>query len=318
MNPSFRGFKDPHLVDPKESTNSQTTESNSEPSDYDTTVSSRETSPTKNLTDSSASSRETTPTRNLTASSVSSRETTPSRKRGSNTGKVKRLVERFSDSDTAEASVRSTRRRKSNTLEHTQLPAGGEKELRRKMAAQAQANEAIKLWKALLEHLKTTLDEASQAIDQNMSRGVLMGHSAGLAALEIEVGKAWDKVEPFQENSSISIDKVELLLTKSKYNTWCSRVKGHLAALTEEKSGSISSSQIIQVVNPTRFGDLELPDFFGDYTEFNGFESNFKALIDNGNLDDGGKKAHLLKHIKGDAKEFIGSDGLAAKTYGDI
>ena len=70
------------------------------------------------------------------------------------------------------------------------------------------------------------------------------------------------------------MDKVELLVTKNKFNTRCNKVRGHIAALTDNASGDISR---IQVINPTSFGDLELPDFFGDYTEFNSFELNFKA-----------------------------------------
>ena len=293
MNPSFRGFRPDDLVDPRESEDNQATESNSEASDYDSTLSSRETTPTRSHTQEVS-----TVLRNKETSKVS----------------VRQLVDQFSDSDTTEGSVVGRRRRK-NTQEHIELPAGGEKELRRQMAAQDQANEAIKLWKALLGHLKTTLDEADQALDQGAARGLLLGHSAGIAALEVEVGKAWDKVEAFQANSAVAMDKVELLVTKNKFNTRCNKVRGHIAALTDNASGDISR---IQVINPTRFGDLELPDFFGDYTEFNSFELNFKALIDNGNLDDGGKKAYLLKHIKGDAKSYIGSDGLATKTYDDV
>ena len=72
------------------------------------------------------------------------------------------------------------------------------------------------------------------------------------------------------------------------------------------------------MVNPTNFGDLKLPDFYGDYTEFDSFEANFKKLIENGNLDEGGKVAHLLDHILGDAKDYLGSDGLDIKTYNEI
>ena len=62
----------------------------------------------------------------------------------------------------------------------------------------------------------------------------------------------------------------------------CSRVKGHINSLTEKVSPS-GTTQTIQVVNPTSFGDLVLPEFDGDYTEFESFEGNFKSFIDNGN-----------------------------------
>ena len=78
------------------------------------------------------------------------------------------------------------------------------------------------------------------------------------------------------------------------------------------------STSTIQVVNPTSFGDLDLPEFHGDYTEFESFEGNFKSLINNGKLDEGAKRSFLINKIKGDAKSYIGSDGLASKSYEDI
>ena len=56
----------------------------------------------------------------------------------------------------------------------------------------------------------------------------------------------------------------------------------------------------------------------GTTQNFYSFEANFKKLIANDNLDDGGKVAHLLDHIKGEAKEYLGSDGLDAKSYDEI
>ena len=116
MNPSFRGFRPDDLVDPRESEDNQATESNSEVSDYDSTLSSRETTPTRSHTQEVS-----TVLRNKETSRVS----------------VRQLVDQFSDSDTTEGSVVGRRRRK-NTQEHIELPAGGEKELRRQMAAQDQ------------------------------------------------------------------------------------------------------------------------------------------------------------------------------------
>ena len=300
MSSSSKSVEDPKELDPRESADNQT-ESNSEPSDCDSNPSSRETTPT--------SSRETTPTRNL-APKVNPLQ------RKQEGGRVRKLVERFSDSDTTEGSVPVTRRKKSNSQEHKQLPPGGERELRKTMAAQLQANEAVKLWKALLEHFQATLTEAQQALDANAAKGVLMGHSAGIVALETEVDKAWQSVEKFQTHAEVVLDKVNLIVTKNKYNTWCNKIKGHIAALTVTSSSVTAST--INVVNPTSFGDLELPDFDGDYTKFNGFESNFRAIINNGNLDDGGKKAFLLRQLKGEARDYIGIDGLANKEYEDV
>ena len=112
---------------------------------------------------------------------------------------------------------------------------------------------------------------------------------------------------------------IPLVRLKNKQNIRCSKLKGHIAAATEAvpPTGGATTG-IIQVLHPTNFRDLKLPDFYGDYTEFDSFEANFKKLIANGNLDDGGKVAHLLDHIKGEAKEYLGSDGLDAKSYDEI
>ena len=94
-------------------------------------------------------SRETSPTSNQPSSSRSA-----SKKEQS--GKVRRLVEHFShsDSDTSEATNRSTRSRKrSKGLEHQELPPGGEREIRRKMAAQEAANNSLRVYEALLADL---------------------------------------------------------------------------------------------------------------------------------------------------------------------
>ena len=84
MSSSSKSFE-PKELDPRESADNQT-ESNSEPSDCDSNPSSRETTPT--------SSRETTPTRNLAPKNPLQRK--------QEGGRVKKLVERFSDSDTTE------------------------------------------------------------------------------------------------------------------------------------------------------------------------------------------------------------------------
>ena len=121
MSSTFKGVENSDIVNPSESADNQT-ESNSELSDCNSNLSSRETTPTRNLTQ---------------------RENPFQKKQES--GRVRKLVEQFSDSDTTEGSVPVTRRRKSNSQEHKQLPAGGERELRKTMAAQIQANEAVKL-----------------------------------------------------------------------------------------------------------------------------------------------------------------------------
>ena len=93
MSSSSKSFEHKEL-DHRDSADNQT-ESNSEPSDCD----------------SNPSSRETTPTRNL------AQKVNPLQRKQEG-GRVRKLVERFSDSDTTEGSVPVTRRKKSNSQEH--------------------------------------------------------------------------------------------------------------------------------------------------------------------------------------------------------
>ena len=300
MKPLFKGFKGNNSNE--QVTARRNPHSTSEQSEYDSTVSSRD------------SSREGSPSGFLTQGA-----NTVQRSNQESRSLVRRLVDQFSnsDSDTTDKSSYTTRRKKSKTLQHTELPVGGERELRKKMATQTQAEEAIKVWKALVALLKTTLDEADQAIDVNSSRTLLVGHKAGIVALEDDLVKAWESVESFVDKPDIVIDKVALIVLKNKARSRCHKVKGQIEALTERevKTGSTS---MIQVVNPTSFGDLVLPEFHGDYTEYESFECNFKSIIDNGKLDDGAKRSYLLDKLKGEARDYIGSDGLASKSYDDI
>ena len=42
--------------------------------------------------------------------------------------------------------------------------------------------------------MKTSLDEAQQALDQNKPRGVLLGYAAEIAACDSIVQEAWEDV----------------------------------------------------------------------------------------------------------------------------
>ena len=297
MKPTFRGFEEA-LKNPTSSSPTSSV-SQSEASDYDSTIESRDTTPTQE-----------TEVLNTV------------KRRGTDSGfNVRRLVEHFSasDSDTAEANTTGTRRRKSKTSEHVEIPAGGERELRRKMAAQTKANKTVELWKALVEDMEVTLTEADRALDSNLSRNHLLGHLEGIKASEAELVKVWERVLKAEEDTDVVLEMIPLVRLRNKQNTRCSKLKGHILAATETVTPTAGATTgVIQVLHPTNFGDLKLPDFYGDYTEFDSFEANFKKLIKNGNLDDGGKVAHLLDHIKGEAKEYLGSDGLDAKSYDEI
>ena len=136
MKPTFRGFQEQSNTSPTSSTSPP--ESHSEISEYDSTVESRDTTPTQEDQQSHTVKKAST---------------------------VRRLIDHFSasDSDTAEARPPVTRRKKSKTSEHIEIPLGGEKELRRKMAAQAKADKAVNLWKALQEDIRETMNEADRS-----------------------------------------------------------------------------------------------------------------------------------------------------------
>ena len=303
MSLSFKGFNEKGQPEPGDSNNSDDSDSNTGLSEYESPVTSTESSP-------------------VSTSAAGSRSTTPSRESIQNSGRVKKLAEYFSsDSDTTTADQHrpTTRRRKSNTLEHQQLPLGGERELRRRMANQSRADAAVNLWQALLVNLKAALDEADQDLDQNKSRGVLLGHAAEIEASHESVQTAWETVNTFLQDTTVTLSVVDLQVKSSKYKARCAKVLAHLMAQTDVPTPTPTpTATSVHLIKPTTFGDLDLEKFSGDYTAFDSFEGNFRGLINNGNLDDGGKKAYLLKSLEDDAKEFIGTEGLAAKTYEDI
>ena len=105
MNNPFKGFQNKEITSPR--TNSLNVASNSEISSDD----------------SQQESRETTPDRNFSSGNVSA---VKNKDQGSG---VRRLIEHFShsDSDTAETDNRTSRRRKSKSSEHQELPRGGER-----------------------------------------------------------------------------------------------------------------------------------------------------------------------------------------------
>ena len=295
MSSEFSDLEESDLIEPTEKENPQTIDSNIELSESDSPVSSTDSTPAKSITKSSAATLSET-----------------------ERGRVRRLTEYFSssDSDTTGQHPPTTRRRKRSS-EHQELPLGGEKELRRKMVTQALADEAVAFWQACVELMKTCLDEAQQALDQNIPRAVLLGHAAEMEACDSSLQEAWEDVNSFLQDTAVVLQKKELLLTKTKTKARCSKVLAQIIALTEIASPSPATGPL-RLINSTSFGDLELPSFDGDYTLFDYFEGYFRGLINNGNLDDGGKKAFLLKQLKGEAKDFIGVDGLASKSYEDI
>ena len=128
MKPLFKGFKGSNSNE--QVTAGRNPDSTSEQPECDSTVSSRD------------SSREGSPSGFLTQGA-----NTVQRSNQESRSLVRRLVDQFSnsDSDTTDKSSYTTRRKKSKTLQHTELPVGGERELRKKMATQTQADEAIKV-----------------------------------------------------------------------------------------------------------------------------------------------------------------------------
>ena len=163
MTSKFKGFDSEGRPVPSGSASTDNSDSNTEVSEYESTVNSTESSPIKRP--NTFDSRD--------------RNTTPTRAKALRSGNVKKLTEHFSsDSDTTEQHPPTTRRRRSVSVEHHQLPLGGERELRKKMAAQAQAKADIEMWQTYIGTMKVTLDEAQQSLDQKKTRSILLGHAA--------------------------------------------------------------------------------------------------------------------------------------------
>ena len=292
---SFKGFKEGQVTNPRESLEQAESSSNSEASDFDTAADSAETTPNKNY---------------------SNPNTNTVQKKKSDKASVRQLIEYFSsDSDTTSEKTRQTRRRKSLTAEHIQLPPGGEKEIRRRMAEQNKADQLVGVYQALSGEFATSMNETDQILGTNPSRDVKIGHLVGLTAEFEDLEKEWKKIEEFNERSVIDIGYINLMLARNKIKTRYHRLKGLITANTEKETPAPTS---FKISNSTSFGNLKLPEFNGDYVEFDNFEALFRNLINNGNLDEGGKLAHLLNNLKGEAREFIGHDGLAEKTYEQV
>ena len=288
----FKGFEQGQIANPRESISQVESSSNSEVSDFET----------------AADSTEATPTRSYSNTKVS----TVQKKKSDKTA-VRQLINYFSsDSDTTSEKTRLTRRRKSVTAEHIQLPPGGEKEIRRKMADQTKADQLVEVYQAMREEFATSMNETDQTLANNPTRSVMVGHMVSLDAEFDDLEKYWTKIEEFNEKPGVNLQFVQLLLARNKIKTRYNRMKGLIMASTEKDSVAAPTS--LRIMNPTSFGDIPLPEFDGDYVVYDNFEALFRNLINNGNLDDGGKLAHLLNNLKGEAREFIGHDGLAEKN----
>ena len=140
------------------------------------------------------------------------------------------------------------------------------------MSSQTKANEAIELWQALSVMLKEELDEADKALSNNEQRAALIGHLDAVKKAEDEVQVLWKEVAAYRGNTSVEISFVPLMLAMKKQEARCAKLKGHLKAQTELAITATTNSSVVQVLQPTSFGSLVLPDFSGDYTAFDGFE----------------------------------------------
>ena len=297
MNNPFKGFQNKEITSPR--ANRLDVASNSDVSSDD----------------SQQESQETTPDRNFSSGNISA---VKNKDQGPG---VRRLIEHFShsDSDTADTDNRTTRRRKSKSSEHQELPRGGERELRKNMAQQTQANNSLRIWEALITDLRTELQEIQQALDTNKKKEVLLGLLEGMEEIAENSWNYYEELMAYQQVKEVNLQYVDITIAKNKLKSQVRKAAGHIKALAEaDSSDKDKGNNVVQIVSPQGFGDLDLPDFYGDFTEFESFEANFKKLIENGDLDDGKKSAHLLKSLKGEAKDYIGTDGTAAKTYEEI
>ena len=222
--------------------------SNSEVSDYETVADSRETTPTRSYS-------------NIKVNTV--------QKKKSDRTSVRELIEHFSsqssDSETGSEQARHTRRRKSSA-EHIQLPPGGEKEIKRKMAEQAKAEQLVSVYQAMRDEFATSMNETDQALDADASRNVMIGHLAGLNSEFEDLEKYFSKVEEISEKPGVVINFLQIVLARNKIKTRYNRLKGHIMASTEKDSVALPST--LRIANPTSFGSLKLPEFYGDYVEF--------------------------------------------------
>ena len=293
---SFQGFEESEVTNPRESTSQNTSTSNSDASDYETT------------------GTQATPT----SSPYTTKVNTVQRKRSDRTS-VQQLIEHFSsDSDTAADLNRVTsRRRRSITVEHVELPPGGEKQIKKKMADQKKAEYLVNLYKVMAQEFVTSMNEAETDQDaENLIRDLMLGHLASLTAQFEDVETYWKKIEDTNDKPGVNIEFGVLLLARNKNKARFSKIKARILATTDKTPAEAPGT--VRIINPTSFGDILLPKFKGDYVEFDNFEATFRNLINNGNLDEGGKLAYLMHNLQGEAKEFIGRDGLAEKTYEDV
>ena len=294
----FLGFKESQITNPKASTSQTESSSSSEVSDFET----------------AADSGETTPTR-----SYSNPKTDTVQKNKGGRQSVRQLIDHFSsDSDSTSENRRTTRRKKSLTAEHTQLPPGGEKEIRRNMAEQTKADKLVNLYKAMAAEFIVSMNEADQSLNQNPDRTIKLGFMASLADEFEALDDYWKKIVEANDIPAVEIDFVQLMLARNKSKGRFHRIKGAILASTEIQPVVAPTTTTVRVTNPTSFGNLKLPEFWGDYVEFDNFEAQFRNTISNGNLDEGGKLAHLLNNLKGEARDYIGYDGLALKTYEQV
>ena len=231
---------------------------------------------------------------------------------------VKELVGYFSQSDSETSTVeRKSKRKNSKNLELKELPPGGERELKRQIKMQEAATQAMKNWEMLNRELTEDLNEAQKSLDENHSKGVLKGHLAGLSTAVKYASDALKVVLTYEGKPDISMDFEQIRMQARKSEKIHKRVKAHLEENTEPVSKV--KKETVKEINPMKFGDLKLPDFHGDYTEYAGFETNFRKLMEAaGKMSDDLKATFLLDKVKGEAREYLGSDGIEEKTYEEI
>ena len=295
----FLGFKEDQITNPRASVSQTESGSSSEVSDFET----------------AADSGETTPTRSCSNTKT---DTVKKNKGGRQSVSVRQLINHFSsDSDSASDNIRTTRRKKSVTADHTQLPPGGEKEIRKNMADQVKAEQLVNLYQAMADEFIISMNETDQSLNLNPDRSTKLGFMASLADEFETLDTYWNKIVEANDIPSVKIDFVKLMLARNKSKGRFHRIKGAILASTEIPVAAPITTTV-KVTNPTSFGNLKLPEFWGDYIEFDNFEAQFRNTISNGNLDEGGKLAHLLNNLKGEARDYIGYDGLAQKTYEQV
>ena len=82
------------------------------------------------------------------------------------------------------------------------------------MALQETANNALRIYEALIEDLKTSLNEAQSALDQNKPRPVLLGELEGVLELSETTWDSYEDLVTFEGTEGVTLNFVDIKIKK--------------------------------------------------------------------------------------------------------